>query len=158
MKDKRRWIFRACALLVILAVAGAMMIIGRGHTVYFDNKAIEVNGQMLPSFHKVVVRVKGEKVATLKDKDRGMADTMGGTFSMDLEITKEEGGETQTSRVTMPIPYGLDGVVVNIPALMAGNDQSVYLEEFVPLPSAADTEEEEMPEGEFEMENMGDDF
>ena len=143
MKDKRRWIFRACALLVILAVAGAMMIIGRGHTVYFDNKAIEVNGQMLPSFHKVVVRVKGEKVATLKDKDRGMADTMGGTFSMDLEITKEEGGETQTSRVTMPIPYGLDGVVVNIPALMAGLPQDAYMSEFViqePEDSSADEE------------------
>ena len=160
MKDKRTWIFRAIALVVVLAVAVVMLIIGRGHTVYFDNKEMEVNGQTLPAYHKVVVRVNGEKVATLSPKDRGMTDTMGQTFSMDLEITREKGGDAEISRVTMPLPYGLDGVVINLPALMAGNPQEVYLEEFVPLPSAAEAEEEAPEGGEFEMdmENMGDDF
>ncbi|MBQ6903218.1 MAG: hypothetical protein IJQ26_01750 [Lachnospiraceae bacterium] len=162
MKDKRKWMFRGVALAVVIAVAVVMFIIGRGHTVYFDNKAVEVNGQTIDAFYKVVVNVKGEKVASLKATDRGMCDTMGQTFTMDLEITKEKDGDVTNSRVKMPLPYGLDGVVINLPALMAGNDQSVYMEEFIPLPSAADEAEEEIPTDEFgiemEMEDMGEDF
>ena len=43
MMNKRRWLFRIGMILLLVAVAACMMIIGRGHTVYFDNKTIEVN-------------------------------------------------------------------------------------------------------------------
>ena len=49
------------------------MIIGRGHTVYIDNKSMEYNGQSYKSPYKVVVFVDGEQVAKLRDKERGMA-------------------------------------------------------------------------------------
>jgi hypothetical protein len=38
------------------------------------------------------VLVKGEKVAKLKAGERGMADTMGQTFDMQLLVTKEKDG------------------------------------------------------------------
>ena len=42
MKVKtRRVLFAFLLVLVLVAVAAAMMVIGRGHTVYFDNKTLE---------------------------------------------------------------------------------------------------------------------
>ena len=38
-----------------------MMVIGRGHTVYMDNKTIEYDGQTYNSFYKVDVYVDGER-------------------------------------------------------------------------------------------------
>ena len=40
MKDKRRLLFRIAAIAVILVIAALMFVIGRGHTIYFDNKEL----------------------------------------------------------------------------------------------------------------------
>ena len=48
MKNKtsnRRLIFQLAAVVVLIAIAYAMTIIGRGHTVYLDNKKLEYNGK-----------------------------------------------------------------------------------------------------------------
>jgi len=156
MKSKRRLLFRTGALLLVLAVAAVMFVIGRGHTVYFDNKTMEYNGQSYEAFYKVVVTVDGEQVAKLSAHDRGMADTMGQNFRMTLEITDEKGAEPRTQSVSMPLPYGMDGVIVNLPALMNGLPGDVYMTEFVPAP-VKEEEEEEVPgaEGEeFELTDV----
>ena len=41
MKNRRAIIFRVGAILLLLIIAASMMVIGRGHTVYIDNKTIE---------------------------------------------------------------------------------------------------------------------
>ena len=38
MKNKRQLLFRIAAIVIILAVAAVMFVIGRGHTIYFDNQ------------------------------------------------------------------------------------------------------------------------
>ena len=48
MKKKtsnRRLIFQLAAVVVLIVIAYAMTIVGRGHTVYFDNKKLEYNGE-----------------------------------------------------------------------------------------------------------------
>lgn len=45
MKKKRTILFRVGAVLLLLIIAGFMMLIGRGHTVYIDNKSFDYNGQ-----------------------------------------------------------------------------------------------------------------
>ena len=143
MKDKRKWVFRAGALAVIIAIAAAMFVIGRGHTVYFDNKTAEYNGQTYEAFEKVVVYVDGEKPAKLKKRDRGMAETMGQKFSMTLEITDSEGASPHAHKVNMSIPYNMDGITINVPALMAGMPEEAYLSEFIiEVPDTGDTDEE----------------
>ena len=37
----RRILFRAGTIVLLIAIAVCMMIIGRGHTIYFDNKTLE---------------------------------------------------------------------------------------------------------------------
>ena len=95
MRAKRTILFRIGAILLLLIIAGIMMVIGRGHTVYIDNKSIDYNGQTYTTPYKVVVYVDGEQVAKLRDKERGMATCIGQTFKMTLEITQEKGGSEE---------------------------------------------------------------
>ena len=116
--SKRKWIFRIAALLLVLILAVVMFIIGRGHTVYFDNVAVDYNGSTLSVPYKIEVVVKGEQVAKLYEKERGMTTTMGQNFDMDLVVTEEKGGSEETVHIDMKLPYSIDGVILNLPALM----------------------------------------
>ena len=152
MDKKRQLIFRGAAIVIILAIAVVMFIIGRGHTIYFDNKDAEYDGKKYESFYKVTVIKDREKVAKLGEDERGMTDLMGQTLSITLEITDEKGNDPQSAKVSMPIPYGLDGIVINIPELMAGLPADAYMSEFVPVATSEDEEEdEEVVIDEFEM-------
>ena len=144
MKEKRKLIFRVGALLLVLCIAAAMMVIGRGHTVYFDNKTMEYNGQSYEAFHKVEVYVKGERVAKLSKRDRGMAETMGQKFEMTLEVTEEKGKDPDTYGVSLNLPYDMDGILINIPALLGGLTEADFLSE---LEIAVPEETEESQEG-----------
>ena len=154
MNKGRKWAFRIGALAIVLAVAAAMFVVGRGHTVYFDNKSIEYEGKTIEAPYRIVVSVDGEQVAKLKEKERGMADTMGQKFSMVVKIMEEKDGEEKTSAVTMNLPYSMDGIILNIPAMMAGLPEEAYLTEFIQTP-VEEPEEEEPAEGEDDM--MGED-
>ena len=139
----RKWIFRIAALAIILGIAALMFYVGRGHTVYFDNKKLETAEKTYEPPHKIEVYVDGERVAKLNKKDRGMAETMGNNFEMQLAITEEKGGEERRVKVGLPLPYDLDGIVINLPALLQGAPQDVYLSEFVSLATEMTEEEEE---------------
>ena len=41
----RRLIIRIAAVLVLVVIGVIMSIIGRGHTIYLDNKTLEYDGQ-----------------------------------------------------------------------------------------------------------------
>ena len=142
--NRKKWIIRGCTLAVILAVAAVMFVIGRGHTVYFDNKTAEYNGTEYAAFHRVNVTVNGERVAKLSKKDRGMATWIGQHFQMELEITANKGDDPQTVPVSITLPYGMDGIIVNLPELVAGLPQEVWQSEFIPAAPAEEEEEEEV--------------
>ena len=93
---KRSLIVKICTVAVILGIAACMFVIGRGHTVYFDAKPIEYNGESLEPGYRTAIFVNGERVARLSAGDRGMA-------------------------------------TLNMPALIAGAPEEVYLSEFVSL-------------------------
>jgi hypothetical protein len=151
MKDKRRLLFRIAAIVIILAVAAVMFVIGRGHTIYFDNKETSYNGQNVEPFQKVVVTVGDQKPSKLAKGDRGMGEVMGQKLTMTVEITDEEGGTPHAHKVSMNIPYSMDGITINIPALMAGLPQEAYLSEFViEVPDEGATDEEIITD-EFDM-------
>ena len=154
MKDKRRLLFRIAAIVIILAVAAVMFVIGRGHTIYFDNKETAYNGQTVEPFYKVVVTVGDQKPAKLSKGDRGMGEVMGQKLSMTVEITDEEGASPHAHKVNMSVPYNMDGITINIPALMAGLPEEAYLSEFViEVPDTGATDEEIVTD-EFEMGDM----
>ena len=154
MKDKRRLLFRVAAIVIILVIAAVMFVIGRGHTLYFDNKETAYNGQTVEPFYKVVVTVGDQKPAKLSKGDRGMGEVMGQKLSMTVEITDEEGASPHAHKVNMSVPYNMDGITINIPALMAGLPEEAYLSEFViEVPDTGATDEEIVTD-EFDMGDM----
>lgn len=143
--NTKRILFRLGALLFLVAVSAIMMVIGRGHTVYIDNKTLEYNGQTYETPYKVVVFHDGEQVAKLYNKERGMTTCIGQQVDLTLEITQEKGGSEQTTDISLKLPYGMDGIAINLPAYLAGLPEEAYLSEFQPAPdpeeSADDSEE-----------------
>ena len=158
MKSKRIILFRLAAVALLAVIAALMLVIGRGHTVYLDNKTLEdYNGQTYKAFHKVVVTVKGEQVARLDQRDRGMSTWIGQNFKMTLEITPEKGAESEIHEINLKLPYGMDGVIVNLPAVLAGLPEDAWLTEFIPAPEEPSAEDTEIP-GEGDEFGLGGDM
>lgn len=152
MKNKRALLFRLAAVLLLIAIAAVMMVIGRGHTVYLDNKTFEYEGKTYETPYKVEVNVDGERVAKLYDRERGMATCIGQTFQMELVITQEKGGDEVTEVYSVKLPYDLDGIVINLPAYLAGLPEEAYLSEFVSM--VAEEPVEEIVTDEFGMDGF----
>ncbi len=153
MKSKK-WLYRIAALMILLAIAGVMLVIGRGHTVYFDNKAMEYNGEEISYAHKITVNVNGERVARLNKKERGMATCIGQKFEMELVVVQEKGDEEVTIPVTLDLPYNMDGIVINLPAYLAGLPKEAYMSEFVSVAEPVTEEDEEIVTDEFGEEGF----
>ena len=143
MKGKK-WIARVCTIVIILIIAAVMFVIGRGHTVYFDNKTAEYNGTEYTAFQRVNVTVNGERVAKLSKRERGMATWIGQNFKMELEITENKGDEPKTVPVSITLPYSIDGIVVNLPQLVAGLPEDAWMSVFEPMPAVEDEQDEEI--------------
>ena len=149
MKSKRTLLFRTAAILILVAIGAVMMVIGRGHTVYFDSRSVDYNGQTYDPPYKIVVLVDGEQAAKLYDKDRGMATCIGQTMHLSLEITQEKGGEEELMDITLSLPYSMDNPLINLPAYLAGLPEEVYLSEFIPVVTEEPEGSEELPTDEF---------
>ena len=152
---KRTLFFRIGAIVILVAIAAVMMVIGRGHTVYFDNRKLEYDGKTYDTPYKVCVYVNDERVAKLYDKERGMATWIGQNFEMTLEITQEKGGSETTETYTLTLPKNMDGIIINLPAYLAGLDEDAYLSEFIPSPDSEPAEEETPSDDDFGMGDTG---
>ena len=136
-------VIRLAALAVVIAIAATMLVIGRGHTIYFDNKTLEdYEGQEYKAFERVVVTVKDDEVAKLGKRERGMATWIGQNFKMTLEITEKKGDEPRIEEISLELPYNMDGIIINLPAYLAGLPEEAWLTEFIPAPEPEDSSEE----------------
>jgi hypothetical protein len=157
VKSKRRLLICLLSVAVLIVIAAAMMVIGRGHTIYVDNRSVEYNGQTYETPYKVTVYVKNEQIAKLYDSERGMSTWIGQNFKMTLEVMEEKGGDEVLQTIQLNLPYSMDGIIVNIPAVLAGLPEEAWLTEFIPTPTKEEDEEEVPGEGdEFGMtDDMG---
>lgn len=153
MKLKRRIVFILLTVLILVAIGAWMMVIGRGHTIYFDNKTLEAyQGQDYKAFERVVVTVNGEEVAKLGKRERGSSIWIGQNFRMTLEITEKKGDEPVVKEVSIKLPYSVDGIVINLPAYLAGLPEEAWFSEFVPLVTEEPADEEPGAGDEFGMD------
>ena len=150
----KKWVYRGIALLIVLLIAACMFIIGRGHTVYIDNKTLEYNGASYDALQRVEVYVGEERLSRLGKRERTMATVIGQSFEMRLVNTVNKGDEPTEVTVKLSLPYSWDGIVVNVPAYLAGLPQDVWMTEFISAPEPVPEEEEvpsedEIPMGDF---------
>lgn len=151
MKSKRSLLFKLGALIILAGICVLMAIIGRGHTVFFDNKKIEYEGVEYTTPYKIVVTVNGEQAGKLYDKERGKAIWIGQDFRMTLNVTEEKGGDEYTCNVSLKLPYNMDGVIINLPALLNGLPKEAYLSEYVAAQTEDTGADEEIVTDEFAL-------
>ena len=131
----RRFVIRVAAVLVLIIVGIIMSIIGRGHTIYLDNKTLEYNGQTYKAPYKVTIYVGDEQLTKLYDKERGSTTCLGQTFTVTLEVMETKNGSEEMQTYKIPVPKNMDGVIINIPGYLAGLPEEAYLSEFVAAPT-----------------------
>lgn len=151
---KRSWIIRIAFVLVLVLVAVLMLRIGRGHTVYFDNRALDKDGQSVAAPYKITVYVNGEQISKLYDKERCMVTNIGDSLELTVEVMQQKGGSETTETYKLTLPHSIDSVIINLPAYMAGLPEEAYLEEFIPAPPTEE-DDEEAPDIEDDM-GLGD--
>ena len=142
----RKWIIRIAAVVVLIVLGVIMSIIGRGHTIYLDNKTLEYDGQTYKAPYKVTITVGGEELTKLYDKERGSTTCLGQTFTVTLEIMETKNGAEEVQTYKIPIPKNMDGVIINIPGYLAGLPEEAYLTEFVPV-ATEEPDDSETPSG-----------
>ena len=135
-------LFKVGTVVVLLAIAAVMFVVGRGHTVYFDNKKLEYNGSTIDTPYKVVVIDGDEQVGKLYDKERAMTTVIGQTLDITFKITQEKGGDETIVAYRFALPYNMDGIIINLPGLFAGLPEEAYESEFVQTIVEEDTDEE----------------
>ena len=152
----RKLLFRLGTLLVLILIAACMMVIGRGHTMYFDNKAMEYEGQQIDTVRRINVFVDGEQIPKLSAKDRGMATFTGQSLRFNIEYTREKGDDPELYEYTVKVPYGEDGIVLNLNGMVAGLPEAAYTSVFVPVATEVSEEDEEIVTDEFGLGEEGD--
>lgn len=132
---KRSWLIRIAFILVLVLIAVLMLRIGRGHTVYFDNRAVDKGGQSVEAPYKITVYVNGEQLSKLYEKERCLTTVIGDKLELTVEVMQQKGGSETTETYQMTLPHNIDGIIINLPAYMAGLPEEAYLEEFIPRAS-----------------------
>lgn len=138
---KRRILFTSGLIVILVGIAIICFIIGRGHTVFFDNKSID--GTSYESYAYIDLFYKGEKVTSLGKAERISISLTGQKISVEVKYQKKRSSKEETKALDFDLPYNMDGIVFNLPALLDGADESVYMSEFVPI--VAEETEEEVP-------------
>ena len=74
-----------------------------------------------------------------------MSTVIGQSFEMRLINTVNKGDAPTEVTVKLALPYGWDGIVVNVPGYLAGLPQDAWMTQFIPEPEPETAEEEETP-------------
>ena len=142
MKKTSKIFFRIGALLLILAIAALMFVVGRGHTVYIDNKTIEYNGQTYDASYQIELIKSGKSITKLKKAERGMTVVIGQTMKLSLKIKQTIDGVEETKDIVIKLPYSKDNIIINLPAYLNGLPEDVYLTEFISAPEPEEPDDE----------------
>ena len=137
-KKLRRILYTAGLFAIIVAICVVCFIIGRGHTVYFDNKSIE--GTNYNAYSGIDLYYKGEKVTTLGKTERISITLTGQKCPVQVVGKKTKADKGTPIDVTFELPYNMDGIVINLPAYLDGADESEYMSEFVSLATVIETD------------------
>lgn len=129
MNKKRRILFTSLFALIIIGICAVCLYFGRGHTIYLDNKTTE-NGKY-ENYDSIKVFVKDEKVASMGPRERGAMPHIGQNLKLTVEYRVKSNSSKKEAELSVKIPYNMDGIILNLPALIEGASEDEYLTEFV---------------------------
>ena len=145
MKISKSMLYKILTVVAILILAAVMMIIGRGHTIYLDNKAMD----SYSAYYRTDIEVKNNEVQKLSARERGSATFMGQSVKVTVTYMETKNSQKQTETFKIKVPYGWDGIIINLPALLHGEPKSAYMSQFIETPVEPSNAEEVVVTDEF---------
>ena len=152
MKISKSMLYKILTVAAILILAAVMMIIGRGHTIYLDNKALD--NPSYSAYYRTDVDVKNNEVQKLSARERGSATFMGQSVKVTVTYMETKNSQKQTATFKIKVPYGWDGIIINLPALIHGEPKSVYMSQFIETPVETSSAEEVVVTDEFVVSDI----
>lgn len=138
MKIKRQTLFIIGTVVLLIGIAAWMMVIGRGHIIYVDNKTIEYNGTEYKAYNLVELSAKGNQNQEAFARDRIQFKCVGQNLKIEYAASKKSASIPEEGTLKKKIPYSWDAAVINLPAYFAGLPEEVWFTEFVQVPSKVD--------------------
>jgi len=129
MKKARRIIFSIALIALLIGISVLCFIIGRGHTVYLDNKELG----NYKAYQYIDISYKGESVSVLGKEERTVISVIGQKCKLDLIITEKRNSMDEEKTVTIELPYDMNDIVINLNAYLQGASEEEYLTKFVSL-------------------------
>jgi hypothetical protein len=143
---RRSLVIRSSLLALILALSVWLYFAGKGHTVYFDTRAITIDGIEYRAPDTTAVSIDGGEVEEMGRAERALRTVMGPSH---LFAAESLAGDGKAAKARIRIPVGMDEAILSVPALLAGLPPDKIVSPFA-APSAASSDEEEpesvMPE------------
>jgi len=128
-KFTRRHLFQLVAIILVLILGVVMYIVGKQHTILLDNKTLETGGKTYQAFSIVEVEVNRGESIELAARDRDKAEVMGQKNRITVVYT-DKSFEEHKLVTDFSVPLEQDMVLVNIPALVGGADESVWMQPY----------------------------
>lgn len=151
MKKTRKILFISGLAIILIGICVLCFIIGRGHTVYLDNKATDTT----KAYEYIEVYYQGEKVTTLAKNERTVVSVIGQKLELDLVVTEKRNSFDEDAHIELELPYNIDNIVVSLNGYLGGDEE--YMSEFVSLIDEAQEDDggEEINTGdEFNIEGL----
>lgn len=134
----RRILFTLAFVSILVGICVVCFIVGRGHTIYLDNKTTD--DEKYHYYDAIDIYQDGEKLTTLNARERTSLTQIGQNFEVELHYRKGKNDEKKEMVAYFKLPYDLDGIVINLPAMLDGADESVYMSEFVSMAIVSESE------------------
>ena len=154
MKIGKSMLYKILTVVAILILAAVMMIVGRGHSLYLDNKTLETAGGTYNALYRTDVEAKNTEVQKLSARERGVVTFMGQSVKIDVTYMETKNSQKKTETFRIKVPYGWDGIIINLPALIKGEPKSVYMSQFIETPAESSTTEDVVVTDEFAVSDI----
>ena len=115
-----RFLQRALALILLVALGVWLFYVGREHQVLLDNKTIELEGRTFKALQEVRVSVNGAEPVELYPRDRDMVKVVGPAFSLRVEI-EDPGSDVELVEREVRVGFGKD-LMLSFPLMAASRD------------------------------------
>lgn len=123
---------RLAVIVLVLLLAVFLYHYGKQHTVYIDNRTIEIDGQSYKALDWAEVLVDGGDSQEYSPRTRREATVLRQKHSIHVVYEDEDFNQFEVD-VEFKVPVNETQVVLSLPALVAGLSEDQFLTEFVPM-------------------------
>lgn len=123
---------RLAVVVVVILLAVFLYHYGKQHTVYVDNRTIEIDGVSYKALDWAEVSVDGRDAQEYSPRTRREETVIRQKHTIHVVYEDEDFNQFEVE-AEFTVPLNETQVVLSLPALVAGLEEDQYITEFVPM-------------------------